>query len=106
MADTLPDGGSRHEEKARVTNPHSDFSRHRCHASPGRSTRNCTSRRLVTSVTYAVQPSGPPKQMLVGELPSTSTSFSTSPRGDSLTTVPLPCRVTYRLPSTSHRIPS
>ncbi len=46
----------------------------RCHAAPGRSTRNCTSRVKSTSVTYTVQPSGPPKQRLLGRVPNTSIS--------------------------------
>src|SRR5262249_15168245 len=62
----------------------------RCHAKPGLSTRNCTSRLCVTSVTYTVRPSGPPKQRLLGDLPSTSISCCTLPSGDSFTTVPLP----------------
>src|SRR5262245_34863749 len=62
----------------------------RCHASPGRSVRNCTSRVCSTSVTYMVRPSGPPKQRLLGCLPSTSISRSMSPLGETTATVPLP----------------
>src|SRR5688572_24252934 len=66
----------------------------RCHSRPGRSTRNCTIRHSFASVTYAVRPSAPPKQMFVGCGPSTSISVRTTPCGEIFATVPLPWRVT------------